>query len=309
MMKNNTGWLVNDRLSCISGVITFWNHLLEWFPHLVDKTNGHTDYSILADTIESQLESARPHYIIRNGSYFRRIRTDVKTISLLQDVMHHDGNQIDVIRHSTIVVFNTNYVYQKYKHLLDESSVRICPLGVNVEFFRPLPERHPSVLPNSILFIGASNHYPKGFDVMLQIMIQMEHQNFCLIMKDSFSREQLPESIRHRVYVVNRVDQETVRLLINSCSAAVCTSREETQHLSGIECCACNLPVVGREVGFYYDCKDDKEWGLVATDDTFVEQLNYVMSHLSEFHPREYICKKYSTEQCKENWVAIIESL
>lgn len=308
-MKYNTGWLVNDTLSCIPGVITLWNHLLEWFPNLVDKTNGYTDYSILADRIESQLLSNSPKYIIRNGSYFRRINTDIKTISLIQDIMH-DNNQIDVIQYSTIVVFNTYYVYKKYKHLIqDESKIRICPLGINVEFFRPIPERHPDVLPNSIIFIGASNYYPKGFDIMLKIMEKMDSQTFCLIMKDSYSKEQLPESIRNRVYIANRVDNETVRLLINSCSAAVCTSREETQHLSGIECCSCNIPVVAREVGFYYDCKDDNDWGLLATDDTFVERLEYVMSHLSEFNPRNYIISKYSNEICKENWIDLIENL
>jgi len=307
---NRTGWLVNDCLTCIPGTQTFWHNLLNWFPELIDKTNGYTDYSILAECIELQLSSTKPDYIIRNGSYFRRIHTNIKTISLIQDIIINNDMQKDVIHTSTIVVFNTNYVYQKYKHLIkDESSYRIFPLGVDFDFFHPILQRHPDVLPNSILFIGSSSYNPKGFDIMLHIMHTMEHRNFCLIMKDSYSIHDLPESLRHRVRIFNRVNQEAVRLIINSCSIGVCTSREETQHLSGIECGACNIPMIGREVGFYYDCKDSTEWGLIATDDTYVEKIDYMMTHLNEFRPREYLINKYSTEHCKMNWIQLIKSL
>jgi glycosyltransferase involved in cell wall biosynthesis len=281
--------------------------LLAWFPNLIDKTNTYTDYSVLAESIESQLRFERPDYIIRNGSYFRPIQTNVKTISLIQDVIANNLMQQQVINQSNIVVFNTTYVYNKYKHLiLDTSKVRICPLGIDFTFFKPVPERHPDVLPNSILFIGASTNYPKGFNVLLYIMQHMPNQNFCLIMKDDY---QLPEYLRHRVRIFNKIPQQTVRLIINSCKVAVCTSYEETQHLSGIECGACNIPIVAREVGFYHDCKDSTEWGLIATDNTFIEKLQYVMTHMSEFDPREYLIKKYSTEQCKINWTNIIGSL
>ena len=47
--KMNSGWLVNDTLTCIPGTITFWHNLLEWFPELLDKTNGYTNYINLAN--------------------------------------------------------------------------------------------------------------------------------------------------------------------------------------------------------------------------------------------------------------------
>ena len=307
---NNAGWLVNDRLSCIPGVITLWNNLLEWFPQLIDKTNGHTDYGHLAHVIELHIDISRPDYIIRNGSYFRRIHRDVKTITLLQDVVADKSEQIDVLNHSTIAVFNTEYVYNKYKLLIQPSvSIRICPLGVDFNFFRPIIERHPDVVPDSVLFIGAATDYPKGFNVMRTIINDMVDQNFCLIMKDGFSLYELPEQVRHRVKVFNRVPPETVRLLINSCILAVCTSYEETQHLSGIECGACNIPIVAREVGIYYDCKQDTDWGLLATDDTFVEKIRYVQTHQSEFRPRDYFSTRYSTEICKQRWIDMVTSL
>jgi hypothetical protein len=54
--------------------------------------------------------------------------------------------------------------------------IKICPLGVDFDFFKPIQEKHPDVLPNSIIFIGASNNYPKGFNVLVEIIKKMENQ-------------------------------------------------------------------------------------------------------------------------------------
>ena len=308
-----SGWLINDCLTCIPGTTTFWHNLLEWFPELVDKTNGYTDYSILSSKIEEQLlHQTQPDYIIRNGSYFRKINTRVKQISLIQDCTPSLFNdQIDVINNSHIVVFNTNYVYHKYINRINNNSiVKICPLGVDFNFFNTIQERHTDVLPNSLIFIGAATNYPKGFNILLDIITKMENQNFCLIMKDDFNISQLNENVRHRVRIFNRVNKENVRLLINSCVAAICTSYEETQHLSGIECAACNIPIIARDVGVYYDNKNDNRWGRIADDDSnFVEKISYVLENISNFKPRECFVEKYSLEICKNNWKNIIDEL
>lgn len=311
----SVGWLVNDCLTCIPGTTTFWHNLLEWFPELLDKTGGYTDYSILPDIIEKKLITEEvPTYIIRNGTYFRKMNTpNSKTISLIQDVMTNGSGfdqQIDVINHSTIVIFNTDYVYQKYvPYIYSQIRHEICPLGVDFDFFQPIPDRHPDVLPNSILFIGAATDYPKGFNILLDIMKNMVDQHFCLIMKDDFHVGMLDESIRDRVRIFNRVNKETVRVIINSCILAVCTSYEETQHLSGIECAACNIPIVSREVGVYYDNRMDPMWGCIADDSNFIEKIQYVLVNREHFSPRECFIKYYSIDICKNKWIKMINSL
>ena len=281
------GWLVNDCLTCIPGTITFWHNLLDWFPNLIDKTNRHTDYSILASKIENELillsKEDKPYYIIRNGTYFRKMNTDVKQISLIQDVEQISSHslQLDVINNSNVIVFNTNYVYQKYiNHINNKHLVKICPLGVDFDFFKPINEHHHDVLPNSIIFIGDSSNYPKGFHILIDIIKKMETQNFVLIMKDNFNIDNVEPHIRHRIKIFNRLDRENVRLVINSSKAAICTSYEETQHLSGIECAACNIPIIAREVGVYYDNKEDSRWGCIADDSTFVNKINYVLENI-----------------------------
>jgi len=311
---NKNGWLVNDTISCIPGVKTFWHNLLEWFPKLTDKTNGYTDYSILANVIENDLLNSKivPYYIIRNGTYFRKINTPIKQVSLIQDIHINNHNQIDVINNSDVVVFNTTYVYNKYAGLINNSNIKIkiCPLGVDFNFFKPIPERHLEVLPNSIIFIGDSSNYPKGFNIMLDIIRRMKSQNFVLIMKDNFLFNNLETmDVTNRVKIFNRVNTESVKLIINSCIAAVCTSYEETQHLSGIECGACNLPIIAREVGIYFDCKNDTRWGEIADDNTFVLKINYVLENINNYQPRKCFIEKYSTETCNNNWVSLIESL
>ena len=98
-------------------------------------------------------------------------------------------------------------------------------------------------------------------------------------------------------------------MLINSCVAAICTSYEETQHLSGIECAACNIPIIARSVGVYYDNNQDNRWGCIANDSNFVEKINYVLKNISNFKPRECFIEKYSLEICKNNWKNIVDEL
>lgn len=307
------GWLVNDCLTCIPGTTTFWHDLLRWFPMLHDKTGGYTDYSVLAERIEEALRQGVgvPRYLLRNGTYFRRIRTppSVKTIALIQDVCT-DGAMVqmqhEVMEHADVVVFNTEYVAAKYTGNTSLHSFRICPLGVDFDFFCPAPSV-PRSGPSTILFIGAATSYPKGFHVMRDMIAGMPECRFCLIMKDGFTVEELPPDQRPRVQVYNRVDQTTVRDLIRTATVAVCTSYEETQHLSGIECAACNVPIVARAVGVYYDQRADPRWGrIAATDADFIPCLREVLLDPLSYRPREAFQPLYSKEVCRANWERVI---
>lgn len=306
---DKTGWLVNDCLTCIPNTRTFWHDLLDWFPKLEDKTGGYTDYSVLANRIESL--APKPDYIIRNGTYFRQLNINVPTISLLQDVREDKVDQCNVLNNSTAAVFVSHYVLQKYRHLLrSDLRIEVIPIGIDFSFFKPISERHPSVLPNSVLFMGAATDYPKGFHILKHIITKMNTTNFCLIMKDDFNVHMLPEQDRARVVVFNRISSADVRAVINSCKIAVCTSLEETEHLSGIECMACNIPVVARPVGVYYDSREDTAWGLIANDgNDFPDKIAYALEHIDHFTPRAYAIERFSTESCANKWKSLVEEI
>jgi glycosyltransferase involved in cell wall biosynthesis len=302
------GWLVNDTLTCIPGTKTFWHDLLEWVPNLEDKCNGNTPFHILPSSIESEaINNGYPDYIIRNATYFRKINLPIKTISLLQDLSINNYQQIEVCNNSDIVVFNSPYTQSHYKDLITTKTTMI-PLGVDFDKFIKLEKTYNDelgILPNSILFIGANNHTPKGFDILLKI-IEKTNFNFCLVMKDDFI-------IDHpRVKIFNRVDHDLLVKIINSCEMLVCTSRVETLHLSGVEAAACGLPIVTSNVGIYYN-KPSGKWGRNTYSfkyEDFINEINYVKNNISKFSPREdFLEMGLDTKTCKEEWIKIIDSL
>jgi glycosyltransferase involved in cell wall biosynthesis len=302
-MSNKKGWLVNDTLTCIPNTRTFWHDLLDWFPNLEDKCNGYTDYSVLAEKIESL--DGRPDYIIRNGSYFRKLNIDVPTFCLIQDTSNNPM-QTEVINTSTCVVFASKETHNLYKDRINPKNVRVIEQSSDFNFFKPISERHPEVLPNSIIFIGDSSHEKKGFHRVLNLIETMPDFNFCLVMKDDTNINVIPQHSRSRVRIFNKVDRDTVRLLINSSVCAICTSGNEEGHFAGIEIGACGIPMVARPMGCYLDRKDDKSWGLISNDEDFPNKIRYVVNNLELFNPREYYSKEYTLERCREKWVNLI---
>jgi glycosyltransferase involved in cell wall biosynthesis len=302
-MSNKKGWLVNDTLTCIPNTRTFWHDLLDWFPNLEDKCNGYTDYSVLAQTIESIDD--RPDYIIRNGSYFRRLNIDVPTFCLIQDTSDNPM-QTEVINTSTCVVFASKETHNLYKDRINPNNVRVIEQSSDFNFFKPISERHPEVLPNSVIFIGDSSHEKKGFHRVLNLIESMTDFNFCLVMKDDTNIDVIPQHSRSRVKIFNKVDRDTVRVLINSSVCAICTSGNEEGHFAGIEIGACDIPMVARPMGCYLDRKDDKSWGLISEDEDFPETIRYVVNNRDTFSPRKYYSKEYTLERCREKWEDLI---
>lgn len=307
MEKIKRGWLVNDTLTCIPGTKTFWHDLLDWIPNLEDKCNGHTSFPILASKIESEGQITPPDYIIRNATYFRRINLPVKTISLLQDLSPDNPMQIDVCNNSDIVVYNSPYTKAHYEGKITSKSVMI-PLGVDFNKFTPHNKSYAEelgVLPNSILFIGAANNHPKGFDIMLDIINNTDY-NFCLVMKDGYQIN------NPRVKVFNRIDHDLLVKVINSCEQLVCTSRVETLHLAGVEAAACNLPLVTSNVGIYYN-SENGIWGRnvkTFNPQDFIQEIKFVKENLHTFSPRQHFLNLgLDIDSCKKNWLNLIDNL
>ena len=105
------------------------------------------------------------------------------------------------------------------------------------------------------------------------------------------------------------VDQQTIVKIYNSCKLLVCASTIETQHLSGIEAAACNLPLVTTNVGVYYDLTNGK-WGRKVLDGDFVSSIEYVFENYEGFEPRKFFLEKgYDKQSCINKWKALVDSL
>lgn len=307
------GWLVNDRLTCIPGTRTFWHDLLSWVPNLQDRTNGYTPFEYLAWKIENDLADGKvlPEYIIRNATFFRHINFPVKTICLLQDKypidegLHH--YQVEVCNKATVTVFNSPYTYSFYKDKI-KTRTEIIPLGVDANVFK---EESPEIKEqwrkelgieyNSILYVGSSETHPKGFDRVLNL-IETTDFNFVLVMKDNFKHNHI------RVKNFNYLPHETLMKVYNACSALICTSREETQHLAGIEAGLCGLPIIATNVGIYYD-REEGEWGKVVHDGNFKDAINDVFSRKYSNTRNYWIKEGLTTDTCKEKWIKLINEV
>jgi len=307
-MSNKIGWLVNDCLTCIPGTKTLWHDLMEWFPGLEDKTNGYTDYSILADTIEKMYneENVKPDYIIRNGSYFRKMNINVPTFALIQDTQDN-RMQTAVINSVDCVIFSSHQTYKIYKDRISPKNYRVIEWASDFHFWKPIEERHPDILPNSIIFIGDSSYVKKGFHRVLKLINIMKDFNFCLVLKDNTTINVIPEESRNRVKIFNKADRKTVRLLMNSSICGICTSGMEEGHWAGIELGACNIPMVSRPMGRYLDNIDGIGiWGELAVDDDFPRVIRKVVANKDSYSPREYYSKEYTHERFQEKWTNLL---
>lgn len=288
-----SGWLINDCLTCIPDTKTFWHDLLDWLPGLVDMTGTH--YDQLASVIEQQ--SDRPQYLIRNASFFRPlIMPGVKQIVFLQDILEGAlrKQQIDVCHDADIVIFNSEYTASHYPELTG----KVISIGIDFDFFKPL-DTTIAILPNSILFVGANNVFPKGFDVIRKLIDTTDY-NFCLVMKDDFTM------VHPRVRVFNKVTHDILRDIYNACSVLICTSKFETAHLAGIEAGACNTPIIATNVGVYFN-QENKLWGELVKDSNFEKALEFVFSNYSKYQPREYFRSQgYTKKCCQDAWMEMI---
>lgn len=306
---NKMGWLVNDRLTCIPGTKTLWHDLLEWLPGLIDKTDGHTPFDKLSVKILNEWIRAeqKPEYIIRNGTFFDPLGIHrLPIISLIQDVMPTwslRNQQLASARESHTIVFNSEFTKAKYPELHDKNHT-VIPLGVDFEFFCNCGDLVADVLPNSVLFVGAENVYPKGFDRVMELINNTDY-NFCLVMKDNFRIE------HPRVRVFNKLDQAAMRRVYCSCRALICTSRMETQHLAGIEAAACGLPIIATNVGIYnapgnWGIQVDQSGSEREVHEQFKQALKITFGETT-FTPR-YTMRKmgYDKQSCASHWQQLV---
>lgn len=305
------GWIINDKLTCIPGTKTFWHDLLDWIPGLISKADD-ISFHVLANKIENDFNSTyvKPYYLIRNATFFRRMNLPVKTISLLQDSYIGGGNfgpQIDVCNSSDVTVFNSPFIYEHYKSYIKQRTC-VIPLGTDFDFFTPMTNKTElrnkygfKVNEPLFIFIGSSTVHPKGFDVLSEL-INTTNYNFCLVMKDDYV------STNPRVKVFNKIDHSKLKELINCCDAAICTSKMETLHLSGIECAACDIPVLATNVGVYYN-DFNNNWGKIcSTVEDFRVAMKYVL--VNKFNTRnEFLNKKLDKHSCKNSWLDLVNSI
>jgi len=286
------GWLVNDYLTCIPGTRTFWHDLLEWIPGLIDMTG--TRFPGISNRLD-RLDTTGLDYLIRNASYFRYLDIDVPQIVFVQDVCHGNLAEMqNVVRNlATARVFNSEYTKDRIGGWPDDP---VIPISVDFDAFDP---RKIPRMGEDVLFVGANTEV-KGVDKFLSVVEQTKYK-FHAVMKDG-------HQFKHsRVTNYSMLTHEQLREVMAKCRVLVCTSREETQHLAGIEAGAMGLSVVAPPVGCYWGLDSDAI-GRVYYEGRAVEALHYVMSR-PQVNPRKYLMEIFSRDTCKQSWLDLIKDV
>ncbi len=303
-------WLVNDCLGTIPGIRTLWHDLVEHCG-CADLTGGYTPFDRLASKIERGMTYRAPDTIVRNATYFRRLNFSGRTISLAQDIASGSLGvmQADVIAHSDVVVFNSEYSRDEIGAPAGVRS-EIIPLGTDLDLFRPpvdgeadLLRKRLGILPDSILFVGSSDPV-KGWSLLRKIIDRSDMQ-FVVVTKDG-ARIDHP-----RVRNFGPIPQAELADIMRACAALVCTSVRETQHLAGIEAGACGLPVFAPNIGIYRQLPRNGNWGRVCDGVAdFIYYLKHAINLQGEFTPREeFLDAGLDRATCMARWNALLDEV
>jgi glycosyltransferase involved in cell wall biosynthesis len=214
-------------------------------------------YETLAATADPLCDGAS--LIIRNCSYFGKIEAmdRVPTISLVQDIFA-DGpyreKQLNVLSSSMKAVFNSAFTKSQYiVNFPEDNHNLIIPLPVDFSLFEPQNpfgcQQALGLPDNCVLWIGASREagMVKGWDLMQTIVRHNPDINFVGVFKDK-----IPDWFPPNMKCYEQLTHEELVKVIGACRVGICTSRQESQHLAGIEMGACGLPMIAPEVGCYW---------------------------------------------------------
>lgn len=298
------GWLIHDKLTCIPGTKTFWHDLLEWIPGLEDRTNNG-ELGDLPEFLSKQ--QGECDYIIRNATYWPWVDTGKPTISLLQDIRQEQSlidMQLEVIEKSTRTIAVSNYVAEHYRKLTSKQ-IDVISIGVDFNKFSPgLSNNKFNIKPNSVIWIGDVNDYPKGFDVLRDIIKQTDY-NFVIVLKSN-------KIIDHpRVQCFNLIAHDDLIEIMRNCKACLCTSKAETLHLASLECGAVGMGIATSNVGAYYKlnnafCNAFNVHVCSSVDD-YIRAIEKI--HQSTISPRQFLYNRFSTDIVKEEWISLVSRL
>lgn len=268
----------------------------------VDKTGYN--FRELAEKIEADIDI--PDLIIRNGTFFRWINKNCKTISLIQDRYVNDETQRECIIRSDHIVFNSEFTRDAYlKDYPKPRSHSVIHLGVNESVFYPQYDLFENKKKTGI-FVGDFNS-TKNTSVFREICNRRKDLSFIYVSK-SGNTINYPNVANIR----GGASETQMADLYNSADFCVMCSPVETLHLSSIEAALCDKPIVGSNTGWLTSHYDPRA-GIRIDDCNDVEAYCDAISDViaKEFSPREYILENtpFTWRGCKSKWEQLIKDV
>jgi glycosyltransferase involved in cell wall biosynthesis len=219
------------------------------------------------------------------------------------------------VAESSRTVFNSEWTKSQYPDM----EGRVIPLPVDFDLFEPgnpMGLQQSLGLPDGcICWVGASQGAAaeiKGFDIFMRIARTNPDLYFVAVFKDA-----IPDYCPPNVRMYERVDQEMLCRIMGACRVGLCTSRQETQHLAGIEMGACGLPLVVPPVGCYWKREnmpgvvvESAEMESTTPAKTFTAALRSELAGSRYFAGvREYWQKDFDRPVIQAAWERLVEEV
>ena len=306
LSENEEIAVINDYCRGINNEKVFWNYLLEFLPgtYKIDYDEvGEKDFLV---TAKNNLR-AKTKIIIQNATFIERVSKNHFTILLLQDDLRGMGRtskvQEENLYSADLIVTNSIQTSISYK----EFDMKIIPIGVNENLFRPLDKINLRVKygikANKVgIFVGSFSEV-KGWSKVKKCINERRDIFWIVVSKydENFENE--------NVMKFSNIDQEKLAELLNCADFFIIGSPVETQCLAALEANLCNLPVVMPKVGIFRDFKPSELSLLGEFGDDLMEGINRL--DFSKYSPRKVILDKgFTIESTIKEWEKIIiESL
>lgn len=292
--------LCNDLVTGSMGEKVLWNYLLEAIPELIGidfRTVG--EGGNYAQKARQYIESHYPHLavIIQNATYIDTVDDNRYTIAFLQDDLRSMGRpseqQEQNLKKAKKLVTNSQRTAQAYS----EYSFEIIPIGVDSQLFQPLPRdevrRNFGFSSETIgIFVGEFSEV-KGWSKIIECI--QAYPEIVWILVSKYNQSYHAPNVR----VFNRISQEHLSKLLNCADFFIIGSPVETQCLSAVESCLCNVPVIMKNVGIFSDFSPEERAQAGIFGEDFIGAIAAVKGHF--FQPRELILKKKLTIEATQN--------
>ncbi|MFZ5947817.1 MAG: glycosyltransferase [Stygiobacter sp.] len=286
--------ICNDYLSGRMGERTMWNFLLSNLPNSVgvdkDSLNADKDFEKEAK-LYIKKNYPESDVIIQNATFMDLIDRDRFNILYLQDNLRAMGRkslqQEANLKQADILVTNSNITAASYP----EYNFEIIPIGIDDNLFKPMDKKYVRKefdIPNQSvgIFVGDFSEV-KGWSKVKSLIENHDEIFWIIVSKDENTYE------RKNTKVFNRISQEKLVKLLNCADFFILGSPVETQCLSALEACFCNLPIIMNNTGIFADFSDEEKEKIGYFGEDFEAGLKKVLNQ--QFSPREIMYQKNLT--------------